>query len=505
MATFFYDRHSNENNLSQWTKHLQTEAYISDIGDIVTRNRRELESTMNNASAEQVKAINQVCGSLDAGFREVNGHLKDINSNISGLRGEINEMAAMLDWKLSMLIEEQRVTNDLLGNIATLLRIPDSQKQRVYHIEQGLKYLKNDFLEEIDSSFYIDALEGFQEAEKIERKDFITLNRIGQIYLYSKKYMDIPLAEQYFLKSAREASVEANAGGTTTSNNLNPHGYNSGQYSESPFKIAAAEAFLYASRCCYLQNKLQEAAEFSGKAYTLIPDFFEAGFEQAKYLAANSKETEAASVLETVISKDRFLSIKTLTDRDLSSKNSVLSLLGKFQQTSIRNAKDELNKCKNIMREDSNAKKIIQEIESHISQNTFLSVMKALDMLNAKYALPYLQYFNNGYDNSITSKYVSSSQGLLAFLIAENNSVTELEKLKKECLKANVEESVLYGGGAGAVFGFLVGFYNGCSIKKFSMDWGSMFLTLLVIAGIGAFIGYLIGNGKTIKIEQKSY
>jgi hypothetical protein len=78
--------------------------------------------------------MQRVCGTLDAGFSEVGQYLKEINCNVSELRGEITAMASMLDWKLSLLIEEQRLTNELLGNIAQLLRIPDSQKQRVYYI-----------------------------------------------------------------------------------------------------------------------------------------------------------------------------------------------------------------------------------------------------------------------------------------------------------------------------------------------------------------------------------
>lgn len=135
-----------------------------------------------------------------------------------------------------------------------------------------------------------------------------------------------------FLKSAREAFAEANAGGTTTSNNLSPSGYNSIQSSQDYFKSATAEAYLYASRTCYLQQKLTDAIKYSEKAYVLIPDFIEAGFEQAKYLAANDQIEECVKVLETVIKKDRYYSVKTLSDRDLTSKHLVLKLLKNFKE-----------------------------------------------------------------------------------------------------------------------------------------------------------------------------
>lgn len=116
---------------------------MRDIESAITRNRNDLQSVLISASEEQKKAFQQVCGTLDDGFRQVSQHLQEVNANLSELRSEISSMAAMIDWRLSLVIEQQRIANALLGHIAGLLRIPDSQKQRVYFIEQGLKYLAN--------------------------------------------------------------------------------------------------------------------------------------------------------------------------------------------------------------------------------------------------------------------------------------------------------------------------------------------------------------------------
>ncbi|MGB4849807.1 MAG: hypothetical protein WBP41_17915, partial [Saprospiraceae bacterium] len=367
-------------------------AYVSDIGGIITQNRRELQSTIQNSSVEQAKALQQVCGNIQDGFAEMSEHLRDINYNISELRGEINEMSAMLDWKLSLMIEEQRVTNQLLGHIAQLLRIPDSQKQRVYHIEKGLKYLKSAIPDGFDSEYYADSLESFKEAENIERKDYITLNRMGQIYLYSKNYLNIPLAKEYFLKSAREASVEANAGGTTMSNNLKPFGQLSIIYAQNPFKAAAAEAYLYASRACYLEQNLLEAAQLAGKAYALIPEFVEAGFEQAKYLAANNLDNEAASVLEAVINKDRYYSIKTLSDQDLISKPVILNLLETLQKNAVREATNKFDDCRAEIQAGSEAVELIIEIDNLVTKKNYLSARKAIDLLNSNHQFSVMNY-----------------------------------------------------------------------------------------------------------------
>jgi hypothetical protein len=503
MATFYYNRLSNENIYSQWTKHLQTDAYIRDIDGILKKNRQELENAFQSSSTEQIKAIHQVCGDLDYGFAELCSHLQSINSNISELRGEINEMAAMLDWKLSMLIEELRLTNQLLGHIAKLLRIPDSQKQRVYYIERGLKYLKNAILEGISSSFYSDALESFKEAEKIERKDYITLNRIGQIFLYSKEYLNVPLAEEYFLKSAREAFAEANVGGTTTSNNFTPIDYKTSIYSQNHFLAATAEAYLYAGRTCYLQQKLLEATSHAEKAYKLIPDFVEAGFEQAKYLAANNQENEAVRVLETVIEKDRFYSIKTMNDQDLSTKLPILKMLERFQQKTLEKAKSELNVCKNMMKSGSKARRPILEIEKQINMNSFLSGMKALDLLGARYRMPYYIYEQRS--EEVRRKSIDPNLKISEFLEKENQSREAYEDAIQEAKGEIIETNVAIFGWGAAALGFVIGFFRGCSVQHFSMEWGNWFLTILICAAIGALIGFLVGHSKDPNVIDDPY
>jgi hypothetical protein len=510
MATFYYNRHSGEDINSQWTKHIQTSAYINDIGGIVSQNRRDLENAIEHSSKDQVNAIRQVCGKLDEGFAEVANYLSDIDFNISGLRAEINAMSSMLDWKLSLLIEEQRLSNQLLGHIAQLLRIPDSQKQRVYYIEQGLKYLKNAILEGASSSFYSDAIESFRSAEKIEKKDYITLNRIGQIFLYSKNHLNIPLAEDYFLLSARESFAEYNAGGTIvstiliplgiqfqgTEQNLNNYQSSNNQVGKSfnSFLVSTSESYLFAGRTSYLQQNYSRAAELAGKAYNLIPEFLEAGYEQAKYLAANNQEVEAEKILEVIIKKDRYYSLKVLSDQDLATKPTILNLLEKFQRNALETAKQRLKECKDIMITRSLAGEIIGNTETYISRNSFLSGMRALDFLDADYQLP-CKINKAGYE-TIGRKSITPKLKIIDFLNKEKESEVELEYLKKKVKSEIINNSVKGFTFWGLIIGFFIGFFRGCTVKEFSMEWDKLFFTMIVIGAIAALFGYAIGIGK---------
>jgi hypothetical protein len=503
-STFYLDRNSPEDARSQWVRHLQARAYIKTIDGIVARNRDELAQTIRHASAQHKEVLQSVCGSVEEGFARVTAHLQLINCNISQLRGEISAMAAMLDWKMSELIEEQRLTNELLGNIAELLRIPDSQKQRVYYIEQGLKYLKNAILEGgVNSGFYDDALEAFKCAEGIERKDYITLGRLGHIYLYSTRHMNIPLAEQYFLKAAREALAEDNVSGTSTAVHLGRRGHKVSVYAGHPFKAAAAEAYLYAGRTCYLQNKLSEATQFAARAYELIPEFTKAGFEQAKYLSAADQQDAASCVLAGVIEKDRYFAIKTLADPDLGPRTAVLRMLTELQTRTQSRAEREYQHCAAIVRYGSEAAAILARAKQQIARRNLLDGLGALDLLEASYQLPYSEYSRS---NEVVKRWqVRPSLSLRAFLEKENGTHATLEKLRREAqIAININRGLGFGIAGGAI-GFVVGFFRGCSVQTFSVDGRMWFGTLLVGAIAGALLGLIVATATIPKVEDTQY
>ncbi len=400
MSTFYYNRFSDENYLSQWSKHIQNQSYVEDVTKsvmnssgkqtkdfslIVSYQTKEISDTIKTATREQVAAIQQstnvICGTFEDGFELLSDNLQEISYGIGGLRSELNDMASMLDWKLSLLIEQQRITNLLMGNIAVLLRIPDIQKERQYYIEQGIKFLKNAIF---DSDFYEDSLTNLLKAEKIEPSDFFALHRIGLIYMYSPNHLALDKAEEYFKKAAKYAVAETNSGASVTTNyltgDLNKN--LSGQVpTNDSIKLQAAESYLFAGRSCYIQGKLNEATDYASKGFIIVPQMVEAGFTQAKALAANNNETQAAIVLEKVINTDRFYSLKTLSDLDLCPKPCIQSLLKKLQQESTEKASQLLHQCRQQQILGSNASDYLDIIERLVNKNTYLTSKKAIDLL----------------------------------------------------------------------------------------------------------------------------
>jgi hypothetical protein len=105
-----------------------------------------------------------------------NVYLKEINDGI----GEANRWLESMDARLALGLEEQRIGNVLAENIAELLPIPESEKERHRWITMGLKFFKSAGR---DPDFYADALNYFHRAEAAMPEDYFVLRQIGMLHL----------------------------------------------------------------------------------------------------------------------------------------------------------------------------------------------------------------------------------------------------------------------------------------------------------------------------------
>ena len=81
---------------------------------------------INQASHEQVQAINQLGQAIGRGMNVLSNQMSDINQKL-----------VFLNRNMDIQIEQQKLSNLLLHNIAELLRVPDSEKERQHSIELG--------------------------------------------------------------------------------------------------------------------------------------------------------------------------------------------------------------------------------------------------------------------------------------------------------------------------------------------------------------------------------
>ena len=150
---------------------------------------------INQASKQQVQAINQLGQAIGRGMNVLSNKMSDINQTLG-----------FLNRNMDIQIEQQKLSNLLLQNIVELLRVPDSEKERQHSIELGIKFFVN---ANKDSDLYADSLEELLKAESLMKQDYFVLHRIGCIYLHVNKFINPEKALDYFIKAAKYASVES--------------------------------------------------------------------------------------------------------------------------------------------------------------------------------------------------------------------------------------------------------------------------------------------------------
>ena len=113
---------------------------VSLLDGAITRNTDRVVSAIDKVSSQIENAANAICGNLE----------------------RIDEQLEFLNRKMDIVIEQQRMTNMLLHNIAEILKIPESEKERQHTIAMAIKFFVN---ASSDPSMYDDALEEFLKAE----------------------------------------------------------------------------------------------------------------------------------------------------------------------------------------------------------------------------------------------------------------------------------------------------------------------------------------------------
>jgi hypothetical protein len=385
MANFVYNAFSGESSSSQWSKYLQERQYYSDVSSAIKSQTKSYQAEIQNASATLSASINDAAAlQATAGANAAAAVVSSLDQGFAEIAGGLDQLNSMLDWRLSITIDQQRISNLLLENVALLLRIPDVQKERQYYIEQGFKHYKN---AAIDDDLFEDALENLVKAEKLEKADYVVLHRIGIIYLYSPKMLDLSQAEAYFRKAAKYAVVESDPAGQRAFNILTGQANSSlaGQsVTPDAIKRIAGDSYFQAGIACYAQGQFADALELSSKAYRLLPSMLEAGFLKAKALAATGSEVEAAQTVQGVIEAERFYAVKTLADGDLAPKSIVQRMLLQLRDGAVALASQRVGQCRTSMIEQSEADLILRGLDALIKRNTYLDALAALDGLTAK-------------------------------------------------------------------------------------------------------------------------
>jgi hypothetical protein len=267
------------------------------------------------ASENQVIAINKLGEAIGLGMDVLSGQLREISSELT-----------FLNKNVDILIEQNKLSNLLLQNIAELLRVPDSEKERQHSIELGIKFFVN---ARKDADLYQDALEQLCKAELLMKQDYFVLHRIGCIYLYVKEYINPEKALDYFIRAGKYASVESDPKAIRLINALADKSSNPNSQSNSDInkiKHLAAESYEKAAFAAYVLGKNDDAVHFQSKAFNLNSTA-QNRFILSKYHIRNQNISSAVENLDKAIEELPELTLAVFREIDLMNEPKVLDLI----------------------------------------------------------------------------------------------------------------------------------------------------------------------------------
>jgi tetratricopeptide (TPR) repeat protein len=266
-----------------WGEHVTGVEGANSTQRIVTQQTESLSSGLRSIE-QQTHVIAQGMGVLTAidlpqldvakrtelaiklGFSETIRSLHALHADLNILLGDIL-------WQL-------RVESDQLRDLVSAVELRSETLARELR-QRGVRLYKDGLYEE--------ALVEFLKAERENPYDFIVLRSIGSIYLY--RLIDLPKARAYFEKAAK--------------------------YARSSDPIQSSEAHFYAGMSIAFQaggdaGLLDEACKEMDLAVALNPEFPDAHYQRACFLAVLRRSAEATEALRHAIAGDPqyFLSVQ---------------------------------------------------------------------------------------------------------------------------------------------------------------------------------------------------
>ena len=211
----------------------------------------------------QIQAIDDLNYELGNGFAEMNNILFNLGKDI--------------DIRLVALTEQTIITNTKLDTLIEALKIPEFEKERVYFISEGIKYLSQALK---SPKRYVDSLEMFLEAEKRNKRDYFTLHQLGLIYLYSADCLDLEKAELYLSNASDYAETSNDKIVASTYFHLGYSQYIQGKYNEAIKSCKSAyksdkslkESLIILAESCVFSNNMKELEKVLNKMVN-SPDY----------------------------------------------------------------------------------------------------------------------------------------------------------------------------------------------------------------------------------------
>jgi hypothetical protein len=286
LFTYWRPWNENDNVVNNYLDYVKDVSLAKYSSDVVGKYIRE-------SSREQIEAVNELGRKIGYGFNVISNQLNNTNHELK-----------LLNQKLDIQVEQSKITHNLLENIIDLLQIPNSEKERQFCIANGLKYFHSAMKNE---SFYIDALEELLNAEQFKKQDSYILHKIGLIYLYAAKFIDLPKALDYFERASRYALLEEDfKSKSAKENNKNTIDY----------KEIASDSYEKIAFINYVFGDFNQAVLFQKKAIGILFSL-EKTLRLSKYYARNNQIENCLNKIDFILENDPTFISRIINELDL--------------------------------------------------------------------------------------------------------------------------------------------------------------------------------------------
>ena len=273
-------------------------------------------------------AASFIASSLDDGFILMNSRMLEANNHLKNIDRGVGLIRATVDAVNQNMVAGFKALNDNISQVASIvqyqlkqiegvlhqilveLQIPESQRERRYHIEEGIKYF-NKGMRSGDCLYFDDALDEFMAAISIEKKDYFSWYYTGMIYLYSKDHVNPDKAIKAFDCYIHYADAL-----------LQKH-------------YLFDEAWLMKAECKYLLHDFDSAYAL---VENLIPCNNKAALRGMKYLSATDdkdKQQMAVGILKQLVGNNPYIVMQILEDYNLMTNDYIIDYLKKNRKDMI--------------------------------------------------------------------------------------------------------------------------------------------------------------------------
>ena len=336
-----------------------------------------------NAVNETLRYGNQILSNIDKGIGTIAVGMQVLSSNIAQAASVIRFSLLQMHGTLKLILDE--------------LRIPESQRERRYHIEEGMKYFSKG-MKSGNCLYFEDALDEFSKATSIERKDFFSWYYIGMIHLYSKDHLDIDKASSAFDRYIHYADAL--------------------QERHNLFD----EALMMKAECYYLKQDAEQAYKLIEE---LIPVNDKAALRAMKYLSVSENtKKQAVEILKQLMQKNPYIVMQVLEDYDLINNphliqyiqdykkklhkdfsELILTAKKELESTEIASINTQLQKLEEKNKEDSRG--IVDELHDLEEIQLIIGKIRKLRTIQLS---PYSDYSKYGYKDSVTNEIIISGK-----------------------------------------------------------------------------------------------